>query len=154
MKEARHKSHMLYDCICVKYQEQASPETESSMAAARGWQGAKRARAGSQDCLIGLGWLDRGNSFPRGARGQEPVCQCRRHKRWGFDPWVGKIPWRRKWQPTPVFLPGKPHGQKSPAGYSPQGHTETWLKQLSTFTDRCNRCTTLWMYKMPVNSML
>ena len=35
------------------------------------------------------------------------------------NPWVGKIPWRRKWQPTPVFLPGESHGQRSPAGYSP-----------------------------------
>ena len=37
----------------------------------------------------------------------------------GFDPWVGKIPWRREWQPTPVFLPGKSHGQRSLVGYSP-----------------------------------
>ena len=37
----------------------------------------------------------------------------------GFDPWVGKIPWRGKWQPTPVFLSGKSHGQRSLAGYSP-----------------------------------
>ena len=37
----------------------------------------------------------------------------------GFNPWVGKILWRRKWQPTPVFLPGKSHGQKSMEGYSP-----------------------------------
>ena len=37
--------------------------------------------------------------------------QCRRHRRLGFDPWVGKIPWRRKWQPTLVFLPGKSHGR-------------------------------------------
>ena len=35
----------------------------------------------------------------------------------GFDPWVGKVPWRRKWQPALVFLPGKFHGQRSPAGY-------------------------------------
>ena len=35
------------------------------------------------------------------------ACQCRRHKRCGFDPWIGKIPWRRAWQPTPVFLPGE-----------------------------------------------
>ena len=42
---------------------------------------------------------------------RESVClQCRRP---GFDPWVGKIPWRRKWQPTPVLLPGKSHGQRS-----------------------------------------
>ena len=38
------------------------------------------------------------------------TCQCRRCKRWGFDPWVGKIPWRRRWQPTTVFLPGKSPG--------------------------------------------
>ena len=41
-----------------------------------------------------------------------------------FDPWVGKIPWRRKWQPTPVLLPGKSPGQKSLAGYRPWGGTE------------------------------
>ena len=43
-------------------------------------------------------------------------------KRLRFNPWVWRISWRRKWQPTPVFLPGKPHGQKSLAGYSPGGH--------------------------------
>ena len=37
------------------------------------------------------------------------ACQCRSHRRYGFDPCVGKIPWRRKWKPTPVFLPGKFH---------------------------------------------
>ena len=42
----------------------------------------------------------------------------------GFDPWVGKIPWRRKWQPTPVLLPGKFHGRKSLVGYSPWGRKE------------------------------
>ena len=42
--------------------------------------------------------------FPGGARGKEPACQCRSHKGGGFDPWVRKIPWRRAWQPTPVFL--------------------------------------------------
>ena len=41
-----------------------------------------------------------------------------------FDAWVGKIPWRRKWQPTPVFLPGKSHGQRNLAGYSPYVSTE------------------------------
>ena len=57
--------------------------------------------------------------LPGGTGGKEPACQCKRHKRHGFDPWVGKIPWRRAWQPTPVFLPGKPHGQMSLVGYSP-----------------------------------
>ena len=42
-----------------------------------------------------------------------------------FDPWVGKISWRRKWQPTPVFLPGKVHGQRSLVGYSPEGHIQS-----------------------------
>ena len=53
--------------------------------------------------------------------GKESACQCRRP---GFDPWVGKIPWRREWQTTPVFLPGKSHAQRSLAGYSPRGHKE------------------------------
>ena len=48
--------------------------------------------------------------------------QCGRHR---FDPWAGKIPWRRKWQPTPVFMPGESHGQKSLAGYSPWGCKES-----------------------------
>ena len=59
--------------------------------------------------------------FPGGASGKEPACQCRRHERCGFDPWVRKIPWNRKWQPTPVFLPGGSHGQRSLAGYNPIG---------------------------------
>ena len=50
--------------------------------------------------------------------------QCRRHKRHGFDTWVRKIPWRRKWQPTPVSLPGKYHEQRSLAGYRPLGHKD------------------------------
>jgi len=54
--------------------------------------------------------------FPGGASGKEPACQCRRCKKHGFDPWVGKIPWRA-WQPTPIFLPGESHGQRSLAGY-------------------------------------
>ena len=44
--------------------------------------------------------------------------------RCGFDPWVGKIPWRRAWQPTAVFLPGESHGQRRLVGYSPWGHKE------------------------------
>ena len=44
---------------------------------------------------------------------------------WIFSPWIGKIPWRRKWQPTPGFLPGKFHGQGSLAGYSPWGCKES-----------------------------
>ena len=63
--------------------------------------------------------------FPGGASGKEPACQCRRCKRYRFDPWVGKIPWRRAWQPTPVFLPGESNGQRSLAGYGTWGHKES-----------------------------
>ena len=62
---------------------------------------------------------------PGGTSGKEPACQYRRHKICGFDPWVGKIPWRRAWQPTPVFLPAEFHGQRSLAGYSQWGHKES-----------------------------
>ena len=51
--------------------------------------------------------------------GRECACQCSRH---GLDPWVRKIPWRRKWQPTPVYLPGKSLGKRRLAGYCPWGH--------------------------------
>ena len=54
--------------------------------------------------------------IPRWLSGKESACQCRRHR---SHPWVGKVPWRRKWQPTPLFLPGKCHGQRSLVGYSP-----------------------------------
>ena len=61
--------------------------------------------------IPGLGrFPGEGNSYPLRLSGKESACQCRRC---GFDPWVGKIPWRMKWQPTPVFLPGESHGQRS-----------------------------------------
>ena len=60
--------------------------------------------------------------LPRRLSGKESTCQCRRHRRYGLDPWVGKIPWRRKWQRTPVFLPAKSYGQRSLVDYSPQGY--------------------------------
>jgi len=55
-----------------------------------------------------------------------------RHERCGFNPWVGKSLWRRKWEPTPVFLPGKSHGQRSLEGYSSWGSKESDMtEQLS-----------------------
>ena len=65
---------------------------------------------------------------------KEPACQCRRLKRQRFSPWVEKIPWRRAWKPTPVFLPGEFHGQRRPAGYSPQGCTELDMTQVTQHT--------------------
>ena len=55
--------------------------------------------------------------FPGGTSGKESTCQHRRRKRCRFDPWVGKIPWRRKWQRIPVVLPGESHGQRNLMGY-------------------------------------
>ena len=71
-------------------------------------------------CIHGLPWC---------LRGKESACQCRRC---GFDPWVGKIPWCRKWQPALVFLPGESHGQGSLADFSRWGHKEmTMMEHLS-----------------------
>ena len=74
------------------------------------------------------GYLHRGPGhrwgFPGGSVGKESVCQCRRCRRKGFDPPVGKIPWSRKWQHAPIFLPGRFCGQRSLTGYSPWGHKE------------------------------
>ena len=82
-------------------------------------------------------WPDRPNYFPGDASDKEPTCQLRRHKRGGFDPWVGRIPGGRNGNPLQcsclgkVFLPGKSHGQRSLAGYSPWGcrqlDTTEWL---------------------------
>ena len=51
-----------------------------------------------------------------------------------FDPWVRKIPWRRTWQPIPVFLPGESHGQRSLTGYSPCGLKESHMTERLTFS--------------------
>ena len=56
-----------------------------------------------------------------GSVSKEFCLQCRRHR---FDLWVGKIPWRKAWQPIPVFFPGESHGQRNLMGYSPWGHRE------------------------------
>ena len=56
---------------------------------------------------------------------KESTCQCMRCRKCGFDPWLGKIPWRRKWEPTPVFLPEKSHGQRSLVGCGPRGRKES-----------------------------
>ena len=72
------------------------------------WNIAGNPQTISQNCL-------------HGSASKRTRPQCRRHERQRLDPWVGKIPWRRKGQPTPVFLPEKSHGQRNLAGYSPKG---------------------------------
>ena len=75
--------------------------------------------------------------FPGGTSGKGPVCQCRSLRRQEFEPWVGKIPWRKAWHPTPVFLPGESHRQRSLVGY----HLWSW-KELDTerFSTRTGPC--------------
>ena len=58
--------------------------------------------------------------LPKWLSGKESTCQCWRCRRCGFNPWIRKSPWRRKWHPTLVFPPGESHGQKSLVSYSPQ----------------------------------
>ena len=69
--------------------------------------------------------------------GEESAHQCKRCKRLGSHPWVGKIPWERKWQPTPAFLPGQPHGQRSLTGYSPWGHEELDMTEHKSIWNTC-----------------
>jgi len=63
--------------------------------------------------------------LPSDSSHKEFTCQCRRHKRYRFDPWVRKVPWRRAWHPIPGFLPGIYQRQRSLGGYSPQGRKES-----------------------------
>ena len=72
--------------------------------------------------------------FPGGAGGREPVFQCRSYKVCGFDPWVGKIPWKRAWQCTPVFLPGESHGQRTLEGSGPWGCKDSDMTEVTEHT--------------------
>ena len=64
---------------------------------------------------------------------KEPTCNAGATGDLGSNPWVGKIPWRTAWKPTPVFLPGESHGQRSLVGYSPWGRKELDMTEVSDF---------------------
>ena len=85
-----------------------------------------------------FGWLGRRHwAFPGGACGKEPTCQCESCGRCSFVPWVGKTPWRRAWQPTPVFLPGVSPWTEVPGGLQSVGsQSRTRLKHLSMHARR------------------
>ena len=74
--------------------------------------------------------------FPRGTSGKESAYQCRRLKRCGFYPWVRKIPWRKTWQSTPVFLTGDTNGQRGLVGYSLGGLKESDMTEQLLLTFR------------------
>ena len=82
--------------------------------------------------------------LPGWLSGQEPACQGRRRKRCGSNPWVEKILWRRKWQPSPVLLPGEPHRQRSLAGSMPRGPKESDTTEHSTHTSTPHRTQFSW----------
>ena len=84
--------------------------------------------------------------FPGGSQVKSVCLQCGRP---GFDPWIGKIPWRRKWQPTPVFLPGESHGQRSLVDYSPQGHKESDMTERLHFQLKYYLCVSIISVKKP-----
>ena len=77
--------------------------------------------------------------------GKESTCQCRRCRRHGFHSWVRKAPWRRKWQPTPVFLPGESHGWRSLVGYSPRGRK--WMKGVNRYKHHISMVTIVNIWK-------
>ena len=86
---------------------------------------------------LSLGLKDLHYAF-HGVSGKEPTFQCRRCKRRGFDPWVEKIPWRRAWQLTPVFLPGESHGQRGLAGYGPLGRKGSYMTEATQHARQAN----------------
>ena len=101
-----------------------------------------------------LGPLGGPKGFPGGANGKETICQCRRLKRGGFNPWVRKIPWRRAWQPTPVFFPGESHAQRSLAGYSPWGQRggHNWATSHTLMRGGPKASTNIFLKVLPATS--
>ena len=80
-----------------------------------------------------------------GTRGEESAYQCRRHKTIKFDPWVGKIPWKRKWQSTLIFLPGKSHGHSLAPTPTHKGrgppHQVIWGGNMTYYSQNAQHCT-------------
>ena len=103
-------------CRCRRYSSEQNRQTflpsQNSYSNGEAGQRCQMYRKNVQHVRLG---------FPGGASGRGPNCQCRRRKRRGLNPRMRKIPWRRVWQPTLVFLPRESHGQRSLAGYSPWG---------------------------------
>ena len=89
----------------------------------RSWgsQGSARhtLRTATVQTITMMFWFLSQSTLPRWHSSKESACQFRRCRKLRFNPWIGNIPWSRKWQTTPVFLPGKFHGQRSLTGYSP-----------------------------------
>ena len=110
------------------------------------WLGASHWRFQCFEFLVSKMRVVKVLGLPKWCSGKEYACQCRRCWRCRFNPWIRKIPWWRKWQPTPLFLLGKFYGQRSLAVYNPWGHKEsnttehTQQKYLPRFIKRISIC--------------
>ena len=134
---ATHPSILAWEIPWTERTEE--PGRLQSMGSQKSWVWLKWRNNNSEDMWSIFSYTyhhfcSRFGGFPGGAGGEEPACQCRRCKRHRFDPWVGKIPWRRKALPNPVFLPGDSLGQRSLAGYSPYGHKDLDMTEATKHT--------------------
>ena len=114
----------------------ASKETHTAMLLTPLFMGFPAGSDGKESaCIVGdLGLIPGSGRSPGGGYGNPLQCPwvslvAQTVKKSWFDPWFGKIPWRRAWQPTPVFLPGEFHGQRSLAGCNPWGHKESAMTE-------------------------
>ena len=123
-------------CSCLENPRDGGAWWAAISGVAQRWTRLKRLRSSSS------------RAFPGGASGKESTCQCRRCKRHRFDPWVGKIPWRRKRQPTPVLLTGKFRGQRSLIGYSPWGCKELDMTEQLHFLSSKKVCFVLLVFPL------
>ena len=126
MKAARHKQYIFYKGRSIQMTTNFSTETievRKFLIKIKKVQSNQGVHHTSERMNVFPRLPEQG--FPGGASGKEAACQCTRLKRHRFHhPWVGKIPWRRSRQPTPVFLPGKSHAQRSLESYGPWGCKE------------------------------
>ena len=86
---------------------------------------------------------------PGGSVVRKFACHCKGHQRCGCDPWVRRIPWRRKWQPTPVFLPIESHGQSEPGGQRPTGSPRVTRLSEETTTEMWSPLSTSLPFALP-----
>ena len=97
------------------------------------WLGASHWRFQCFEFLVSKMRVVKVLGLPKWCSGKEYACQCRRCWRCRFNPWIRKIPWWRKWQPTPLFLLGKFYGQRSLVSYRP------WDRKESDMTEQLNK---------------
>ena len=114
-----------------------------------GWPMLVESESGTQSCYVSYGTgnktLQSGLSW--WFSGKESACQCRRHRRCVFDPWAGKMPWRREWLPIPVFLPGESHRGAWWASVHGVAKSQTWLSHWACMLSRVSQesKSTVWI---------